>query len=71
MARKKAARITRTPEEHRLYVQELDRRQRERSANGKANSKPRKPKTKQPRNGQQEKLPRLHEMKIYPPEYYQ
>lgn len=39
MARKKAARITRTPEEHRLIVEALDKQQRERSAQGKTNSK--------------------------------
>lgn len=36
MSRGKKWISSRTPTEHRLYVEELDRKQRERSANGKA-----------------------------------
>lgn len=47
MARKKKPKVVRTPEEHRLYVEELDRKQRERSA---AEQKTRPPKRKRTRN---------------------
>lgn len=49
MARKKKPRITRTPEEHRLYVESLDQQQRERSLAGqstKPKQRKRKPKQK-------------------------